>query len=115
MNPKIREIANEVIKGLWGNGEERKKKLTESGYDYATIQSIIDGVIKTPVNIFKDLLMSIGFVELNPDIHYNQKPPHSFIIRKLFMPHKVTISKNGYVFTIEGGYTSFEIFQNLLF
>ena len=86
--------------------------LKELTYDYATIQSIIDGAIKTPVNIFKDLLMSIGFVELNPDMHYNQKPPHSFIIRKLFMPHKATISKNGYVFTIEGGYTSFEIFQN---
>ena len=45
-------------------------------------------------------------------MHYNQKPPHSFIIRKLFMPHKATISKNGYVFTIEGGYTTFEICQN---
>ena len=86
--------------------------LKELTYDYATIQSIIDGVIKTPVNTFKDLLISIGFVELNPDIHYDQKPPHSFIIRKSFMPHKATISKNGYVFTIEGGYTTFEICQN---
>ena len=42
VNKTHEEIANEVIKGLWGNGEERKKKLTESGYDYATIQEIVN-------------------------------------------------------------------------
>lgn len=86
--------------------------LKELTYDHATILSFIDGVIKTPVNTFKDLLIGVGFVELNPDMHYDQKPPHSFIIRKFFTPHKATISKNGYVFTIEGDYTSFEICQN---
>lgn len=36
------EIANEVIRGLWGNGSERKKKLAKAGYDYRSIQKIVN-------------------------------------------------------------------------
>lgn len=36
------EVAQEVIRGNWGNGEERKKRLTASGYDYATIQGLVN-------------------------------------------------------------------------
>lgn len=42
-NKKSNEtIANEVIKGLWGNGADRKNKLTAAGYDYDTIQAIVN-------------------------------------------------------------------------
>lgn len=36
------EIANEVIAGKWGNGTDRKNKLTSAGYDYSAIQSIVN-------------------------------------------------------------------------
>ena len=36
------EIANEVINGLWGNGEDRKNRLTKAGYNYDAIQSIVN-------------------------------------------------------------------------
>lgn len=36
------EIAKEVWKGLWGNGQERVDKLTKAGYDYTEIQKIVD-------------------------------------------------------------------------
>ena len=36
------EIANEVIAGKWGNGEDRKRRLAQAGYDYSTIQSIVN-------------------------------------------------------------------------
>lgn len=36
------EIADEVIAGKWGNGDERKQKLTAAGYDYSLIQSIVN-------------------------------------------------------------------------
>ena len=36
------EIANEVIKGLWGNGTDRKNKLQAAGYDYNAIQKIVN-------------------------------------------------------------------------
>ena len=36
------EIANEVIAGKWGNGDARKTALTNAGYDFSTIQSIVN-------------------------------------------------------------------------
>lgn len=36
------EIADEVIRGDWGNGEDRKNRLTAAGYDYAAIQAIVN-------------------------------------------------------------------------
>lgn len=36
------EIANEVIAGKWGNGNTRKSKLQAAGYDYNTIQNLVD-------------------------------------------------------------------------
>lgn len=35
-------IAQEVIDQKWGNGDDRKNKLAAAGYDYATIQSIVN-------------------------------------------------------------------------
>lgn len=34
----IDEICEEVIRGAWGNGDERKKALTDAGYDYYAVQ-----------------------------------------------------------------------------
>lgn len=36
------EIANEVINGAWGNGEDRKNRLTQAGYNYDDIQAIVN-------------------------------------------------------------------------
>lgn len=36
------QIADEVIAGAWGNGEDRKNRLTQAGYDYNTIQDIVN-------------------------------------------------------------------------
>ena len=36
------QIAKEVIKGLWGNGADRKKRLEKAGYNYNTIQNLIN-------------------------------------------------------------------------
>lgn len=41
-NKSNEEIANEVIAGKWGNGDARKSALQNAGYDYATIQSIVN-------------------------------------------------------------------------
>lgn len=35
-------IANEVIAGKWGNGADRKKKLEAAGYNYSTIQILVN-------------------------------------------------------------------------
>lgn len=35
-------IVDEVIRGLWGNGGERKIRLTRAGYDYKTVQAEVN-------------------------------------------------------------------------
>ena len=35
----IDEVAKEVIRGEWGDGEDRKARLTQAGYDYNVIQA----------------------------------------------------------------------------
>lgn len=40
------EIADEVIAGKWGNGQDRVNKLKEAGYDPAAIQAIVNKKLK---------------------------------------------------------------------
>ncbi|MCM1168194.1 MAG: CHAP domain-containing protein [Lachnospiraceae bacterium] len=42
----VDEIALEVIRGDWGNGDERKKRLTEAGYNYSDVQKIVEKLMK---------------------------------------------------------------------
>ena len=39
-------IAREVIQGKWGNGEERKKKLSAEGYDWKEVQKKVNKLVK---------------------------------------------------------------------
>lgn len=41
-------IVKEVIEGKWGNGVERKSRLTAAGYDYNAIQKIVNELCKKP-------------------------------------------------------------------
>ena len=41
----VNELANEVIQGKWGNGDERKQRLTAAGYDYNAIQSRVNEIL----------------------------------------------------------------------
>lgn len=46
-NKKSNEtIANEVIQGKWGNGQDRKNRLQVAGYDYSAIQSIVNAKLR---------------------------------------------------------------------
>lgn len=41
----VAEIAQEVITGLWGNGDDRRRRLTEMGYDYTAVQAEVKKLI----------------------------------------------------------------------
>ncbi len=41
----IDELAKEVIAGKWGNGADRKTKLTNAGYDYNAIQKRVNQIL----------------------------------------------------------------------
>lgn len=36
------QIANEVIAGMWGDGDDRKNRLAAAGYDYNAVQAIVN-------------------------------------------------------------------------
>lgn len=39
------EIAREVIRGDWGNGADRRNRLTAAGYDYASVQAKVNELL----------------------------------------------------------------------
>lgn len=42
----VEELAKEVIKGLWGNGADRRNRLTAAGYDYNAVQRRVNELLK---------------------------------------------------------------------
>ena len=42
----VDEIAREVIRGDWGNGAERKQRLTSAGYDYSAVQNRVNELLR---------------------------------------------------------------------
>lgn len=47
------EIANEVIDGKWGNGEDRKNRLTAAGYNYQAVQDIVNAKLGINKKVLK--------------------------------------------------------------
>ena len=41
----IDELAHEVIEGKWGNGQDRKNRLTKAGYDYSKVQARVNELV----------------------------------------------------------------------
>lgn len=54
------EIAKEVIQGLWGNGAVRKNKLKKAGYDYDTVQALVNSMLpkEKPVHKVNDQIVA---------------------------------------------------------
>lgn len=40
------DVALEVLAGKWGNGVDRRNRLTEAGYNYGDIQTIVNALVK---------------------------------------------------------------------
>lgn len=54
------EIVREVINGLWGNGEARKKLLTNAGYDYNIIQAEVNRLLNNNLTTAKYYVIQSG-------------------------------------------------------
>jgi len=42
----VDEVAQEVVNGKWGNGNDRKNRLTAAGYDYNAVQKKVNALLK---------------------------------------------------------------------
>lgn len=46
----VTQLAREVLRGKWGNGAERKRRLTEAGYDYNAVQKEVNRLYNSTKN-----------------------------------------------------------------
>lgn len=60
----VDELANEVIRGVWGNGADRERRLTMAGYDYDEVQARVNEILSVPTNN-KDKIAFRSKVTLN--------------------------------------------------
>lgn len=45
-NKTVEEVVKEVLAGQWGNGEDRKARLTQAGYDYNVVQARVNEMLR---------------------------------------------------------------------
>ncbi len=41
----VEELAQEVIQGAWGNGDDRRNRLTAAGYNYSAVQARVNAIL----------------------------------------------------------------------
>lgn len=46
VQPSITALATQVIAGQWGNGQERERRITAAGYDYAAVRAEVNRRLK---------------------------------------------------------------------
>ena len=49
----VADLATEVLAGMWGNGAERRERLTAAGYDYAAVQAEVNRRVAPRVHIVR--------------------------------------------------------------
>ena len=63
---KANEIAKEVIRGNWGNADDRRKRLTEAGYDAAEVQRYVNTLMQKESWSLKTLVMPKSILQRSP-------------------------------------------------
>lgn len=64
----IDEIAKEVIAGKWGNGDTRKKRLTDAGYDYDLVQARVNEILSPKKKTYSGTLPSLTLKKTNAQV-----------------------------------------------
>ena len=87
------EIAKEVLEGKWGNGEDRKNRLTNAGYNYSDVQAIVNKLCEKP---------KVQYLNISPNATYRSVYSDSTILKKIgeIKPQKF----NGLTYKILGTY-----------
>ena len=39
------DVAKEILEGKWGNGADRRQRLTDAGYNYEDVQGIVNALL----------------------------------------------------------------------
>lgn len=74
-------IAKQVLDGEWGNGPERRQRLTEAGYNYDAVQTIVNALVKDRNYKPPEMLETDEAAERKPlEIDYDPKTNDGIII-----------------------------------
>ena len=74
-------IAKQVLDGEWGNGQERRDRLTEAGYNYEAVQSIVNALCKDPNYKPPEMLAADEEEQRKPlEIDYNPRENNGIIV-----------------------------------
>lgn len=65
----VSQVAQEVIDGKWGNGDARKKAITDAGYDYAKVQAKVNELLKKATPTVKEYKVG-DIVTYKGKVHY---------------------------------------------
>lgn len=55
----FQNVVNNVIRGNYGNGQDRIKRLTDAGYEYATVQGLVNKVWEKNNHTWKDTTITV--------------------------------------------------------
>lgn len=55
----VEQLAREVLNGKWGNGDDRKSRLTAAGYDYYAVQKRVNELVYAPKKTVGDLAAEV--------------------------------------------------------
>lgn len=66
----VDEIAKEVLAGKWGNGAERKERLTKAGYNYEAVQSKVNSMLNSSSSSSSAIKVGDSVKVINP-VDYN--------------------------------------------
>ena len=55
----VDEIAQEVINGAWGNGQDRKNRIEQAGYDYTAVQNKVNELCGTPKKSIDEIARAV--------------------------------------------------------
>ena len=72
----VDELAQEVIAGKWGNGDDRKNRLTSAGYNYQDVQNKVNEILdsRKPVENTKYKVIARSGLNIRPESN-TSKPP----------------------------------------
>lgn len=62
----LEELAREVIQGKWGNGASRRSNLESNGYDYASVQNVVNQMLGGSYNGGANYEVGGGASQANP-------------------------------------------------
>lgn len=51
----VEAVAEEVLAGIWGNGDARKNTLSDAGYDYDAVQAVVNRLVKEEAALVKSV------------------------------------------------------------